>query len=142
MEIAHSSYNFPTIHMCISIAVADAQKQQDRGYHHHVSRRRSSSHGAECRSRSSHSTNGGGKTSKCSSGSNGSNGTRPSGKTCSSRSTKSSTKIDYNVKGSSAVILTPDTIVYNDQGLWSHKYDTSRAMSAISKLSANSTSQK
>ena len=142
MEIAHSSYNFPTIHMCISIVVADAQKQQDRGYHHHVSRRRSSSHGAECRSRSSHSTNGGGKTSKCSSGSNGSNGTRPSGKTCSSRSTKSSTKIDYNVKGSSAVILTPDTIVYNDQGLWSHKYDTSRAMSAISKLSANSTSQK
>ena len=111
-------------------------------YHHHMSRHRSTSHvGGECRSRSSHSTNGG-KTSKCSSGSNGSNGTRPSGKTCSSRSTKSSTKIDYKVKGSSAVILTPDTIVYNDEGLWSHKYDTSRAMSGITVSAANSTSHK
>ena len=130
---------FQTNYMISQIADTEANKDDKHTHHHHPSRRRSTSYGAECRSRSSHSTNEG-KTSKCSSGSNGSNGTRPSGKTCSSRSTKSSTKIDYNVKGSSAVILTPDTIVYNDTGLWGHKYDhTSRAMSGIS---ANSTSQK
>ena len=128
--------------MLLLLAGTEAQKEDKRMYHHHMSRHRSASHGADCRSRSSHSTNGGGKASKCSTGSNGSNGTRPSGKTCSSRSTKSSTKIDYNVKGSSAVILTPDTIVYNDEGLWSHKYDASRAMSGISHSAANSTSQK
>ena len=106
-----------------------------------MSRHRSASRDGACRSRSSHSTNGG-KKSKCSTGSNESNRTRPSGKTSSSRSSGPSTKVDYNVKGSSAVILTPDTIVYNDEGLWSHKYDASRAMSGISHSAANSTSQK
>ena len=137
----HLNYTF---FIRLFIIVAEDNKPNKRDYHQHTSRNRSTSHGAECRSRSSHSTNGG-KASKCSSGSNGSNGTRPSGKSCSSRSTKSSTKIDYNVKGSSAVILTPDTIVYNDEGLWGHKYDASRAMSGISasgiSASGNSTSR-
>ena len=43
----------------------------------------------------------------------------------SSGGTGSRTYHDHNVKDSSAVILTPDTIVYNDNCLWTHKYDSS-----------------
>ena len=122
--------------------VVDVEENGDssRIYHHHVSRHRSASRDGACRSRSSHSTNGG-KKSKCSTGSNESNRTRPSGKTSSSRSSGTSTKVDYNVKGSSAVILTPDTIVYNDEGLWSHKYDASRPMDGAA-MSSSHTSHK
>ena len=40
-------------------------------------------------------------------------------------SSQSSPSYGCTVKGTSAIILTPDSIVYNDEGIWSHRYDTS-----------------
>ena len=40
-------------------------------------------------------------------------------------SSQSSPSYGCTVKGASAIILTPDSIVYNDDGIWSHRYDTS-----------------
>lgn len=42
--------------------------------------------------------------------------------------TSSSEKKSFGctVKGSSAIVLTPDSIVYNDNGIWSHRYDSSK----------------
>ena len=40
-------------------------------------------------------------------------------------SLQSSPSYGCTVKGTSAIILTPDSIVYNDEGIWSHRYDTS-----------------
>ena len=40
-------------------------------------------------------------------------------------SSQSSPSYGCTVKGASAIILTPDSIVYNDDDIWSHRYDTS-----------------
>ena len=39
-------------------------------------------------------------------------------------SSQSSPSYGCTVKGTSAIILTPDSIVYNDEGIWAHRYDT------------------
>jgi len=44
-------------------------------------------------------------------------------------STTSSTEkksFGCTVKGSSAIVLAPDSLVYNDNGIWSHRYYSSK----------------
>ena len=40
-------------------------------------------------------------------------------------SSQSSPSYGCTGKGTSAIILMPDSFVYNDEGIWSHRYDTS-----------------